>query len=201
MKHIFEILEEEKKRILNLHETSTKSQYLNVINEDAAQLQSRAKACGWTLYSSESGVTSADVEGYKNSGWECPKGSGKRPEKKTEVPPTKQVTTTPQTNTTKQVTTTQPKVSNLDKATVSNIQTLLKSKGLTLGNTGPNKDGVDGVLGNTTLKAIESALKSTQPAAAPQQPAPQQPTQKLPTLPAGTAQRPGQPTQLAGQNK
>ena len=69
---------------------------------------------------------------------------------------------------------------------------------------------VDGKWGVNTANAVLRALKTTSPATKPptatqqpatQQPATQQPTQKLPTLPAGTAQRPGQPTQLAGQNK
>ena len=69
---------------------------------------------------------------------------------------------------------------------------------------------VDGKWGVNTANAVLRALKTTSPATKPptatqqpatQQPATQQPTQKLPTLPAGTAQRHGQPTQLAGQNK
>ncbi len=191
MSKIFEILKEERERILNLHENRTKSHYLNVISEDVAQLQSRAKACGWSNYNSESGVSSPDVEGYKNSGWECPKGSGKKPNpKETKVTNT---TTTP----TKETPSPQKQVStqpNLNKTTVMNIQNLLKGKGINLGTSGPKKDGVDGVLGNTTLNAIEKALGSTQQQSSPAQ----EPIQTLPTLPTGTVQRPGQPSQLVG---
>lgn len=191
MSKIFEILNEERERILNLHEDRTKSHYLNVISEDVAQLQARAKACGWSNYSSESGASSPDVEGYKNSGWECPKGSGKKPNPKQPKATTTTKTPTKETPAPQKEVSTQP---SFNKTTVMNIQNLLKGKGINLGTSGPKKDGVDGVLGNTTLNAIEKALGSTQQPAAPTQ----EPTQRLPTLPAGTVQRPGQPAQLAG---
>ena len=52
---------------------------------------------------------------------------------------------------------------------IKQIQTILKTKfNATLGNTGPNKDGIDGVWGKNSQTAFENALKtlSTQPAAA-----------------------------------
>lgn len=197
MNKIFEILKEERERILNLHEDRTKSHYLSVISEDVAQLQARAKACGWSNYSSESGVSSPDVEGYKNSGWECPKGSGKKPNPKQPKQPqgtTATETPTKETPVPQKQVSTQP---NLNQTTVMSIQNLLKGKGMNLGTSGPKKDGVDGVLGNTTLKAIESALNKTSTPT----PQTQEPTQTIPTLPKGTVQRPGQPTQLAGQKR
>ena len=66
----------------------------------------------------------------------------------------------------------------------------------------------DGKWGPKTANAVLSALKGLSPQQpATQQPATQQPAkveepiQKLPTLPVGTVQRPGQPTQLAGQTQ
>jgi hypothetical protein len=41
---------------------------------------------------------------------------------------------------------------------VTNIQKILISKGINLGTSGPNKDGVDGVMGNITLNGIVSLL-------------------------------------------
>ena len=41
---------------------------------------------------------------------------------------------------------------------VTQIQQILKQKGFKLGTSGPNKDGVDGVMGNITLNGIVSAL-------------------------------------------
>jgi len=72
----------------------------------------------------------------------------------------------------------------------------------------------DGKWGSKTANAVLTALKGLspqqqQPPAQQQQQQPpaqqpakiEEPTQKLPTLPAGAVQRPGQPTQLAGQTQ
>ena len=68
----------------------------------------------------------------------------------------------------------------------------------------------DGKWGSKTANAVLTALKGLSPQQqqppAQQPPAQQpakieEPTQKLPTLPAGAVQRPGQPTQLAGQTQ
>ena len=49
-----------------------------------------------------------------------------------------------------------------DKSKIMAIQTaLIKKYGAVLGNTGPNKDGVDGILGQNTLTALSNAMKST----------------------------------------
>ena len=48
-----------------------------------------------------------------------------------------------------------------DKSKIMAIQTaLIKKYGAVLGNTGPNKDGVDGSLGEKTLGALSSVMKS-----------------------------------------
>jgi hypothetical protein len=49
----------------------------------------------------------------------------------------------------------------LKEATVKDLQSLLLSKGYELGKTGPKGDGVDGILGNKTLSAIEKELEIT----------------------------------------
>jgi len=53
-----------------------------------------------------------------------------------------------------------------DKSKIMAIQTaLIKKYGAVLGNTGPNKDGVDGSLGEKTLGALSSVIKSKRTAA------------------------------------
>ena len=48
-----------------------------------------------------------------------------------------------------------------DKSKIMAIQTaLIKKYGAVLGNTGPNKDGIDGSLGTKTLGALSSVMKS-----------------------------------------
>lgn len=42
-------------------------------------------------------------------------------------------------------------------------QKMLKSKGYDLGNTGPNKDGIDGIMGPKTKAAMDAYNKGTQP--------------------------------------
>ena len=46
---------------------------------------------------------------------------------------------------------------------VISAQKLLKSKGYDLGNTGPNKDGIDGILGPKTQAAMDAYNKGQQP--------------------------------------
>lgn len=52
-----------------------------------------------------------------------------------------------------------PNFNNLNKDEIMNIQSHLKSAGYDLGNTGKNKDGVDGDWGNISKKAWEQAQK------------------------------------------
>ena len=46
----------------------------------------------------------------------------------------------------------------VNKPLVTKIQQSLKEKGINLGASGPNKDGIDGILGKLTLNGIVSAL-------------------------------------------
>ena len=53
-----------------------------------------------------------------------------------------------------------------DKAKIMKIQTLLKTKyNANLGTSGPNKDGIDGILGQNTLTSLSNAMKATQASA------------------------------------
>ena len=74
---------------------------------------------------------------------------------------------------------------------IKQIQTILKTKfNATLGTSGPNKDGIDGVWGKNSQTAFENALKtlSTQPAAAA-------PTSGTPAPAAGAPATPAPATQ------
>lgn len=69
---------------------------------------------------------------------------------------------------------------------IKKIQTILKTKyGANLGNTGPNKDGIDGKWGTNTQTALENALKNVKPPTppAPVPPAPVPPAPPVPTAP------------------
>jgi hypothetical protein len=114
-------------------------QHTSLITEET-ELQKNAKACGWTFFSSESAITIADTQGYEKSGWECPKGSGKRPEK-TPVKTEKEVVVkvSPQTN------------------DATNIQKKLVELGQDIG-----PKGVDGRIGPDTMKAVWSVIKDIQ---------------------------------------
>jgi len=52
----------------------------------------------------------------------------------------------------------QKPVQSVNKPLVTKIQQVLKDKGISIGNTGPKKDGVDGVMGKLTLNAIIGLL-------------------------------------------
>jgi hypothetical protein len=141
-------------------------QKINLITEDT-ELQNNAKACGWTLFSSESANTYADVDGYTKSGFECPKGSGKKPEKK-ETP----VVKTPEERKSELATNAKSMGWGDDvkgyeasgwkrndksamSSTAMNIQNKLKELGYELGPT-----GVDGKIGPATMKSIWEVLKT-----------------------------------------
>ena len=79
----FIITEEERSRILNMHISRSLKHYLMEESplEKNQKLQKNALACGWKMpFNPETGSQNvADVDGYEKSGWECPKGSGKKP--------------------------------------------------------------------------------------------------------------------------
>ena len=96
---------------------------------------------------------------------------------------------------------------------VSQIQTYLISKGYQLGNSGPNKDGVDGQWGGLTMSAVTTEFKvglddkgNIKAVDAPASTATTTsntttatPDVKLQPLPAGTVTTNKPPAQLAGQ--
>ena len=138
--------------------------------------QKNAKACGWTLpFNPETGISVADVAGYEASGWECPRGSGKKPEKK-EIP----VVKTPEQIKADLAAAAKKcgwgddvkgyeasdwkcdgklNTKSVMSSTATNIQTKLLELGYQLGSTGVDGKGVDGKIGPTTMKAIWEVLK------------------------------------------
>jgi hypothetical protein len=96
---------------------------------------------------------------------------------------------------------------------VTQIQNYLISKGHKLGNSGPKKDGADGLWGGKTLAAVKAEFKvdlddqgniktaetPTATTTTPGTTTTTTPDEKLPTLPAGTVSTNKPPAQLAGQ--
>jgi len=145
-------------------------QKINLISEQT-ELQKNAISCGWTVYSSVSSITAADVDGYTKSGFECPKGSGKLPEKK-EIPSVKtpeQIKADLLTNAKSmgwgddvkgyEASGWKRNDKSAMSSTAMNIQNKLLELGYQLGSTGVDGKGVDGKIGPTTMKAIWEVLK------------------------------------------
>jgi hypothetical protein len=150
MKKLYFLNEEESKRILNLHKDATKKQYLK---EDDGQLYKQFAIDG------SGNINIVDASGktkrmYNPSTDENLPTYGETatnvftPGRSTEINPT--VTDATVTNKTKVQSKTNP--------LVTKIQQSLKEKGVNLGTSGPNKDGIDGILGKLTLNGIVSAL-------------------------------------------
>jgi len=133
MKKLYFLNEEESKRILNLHKDATKKQYLS---EQYKQ--------DIPLTGSEGGTNVDFLKKQEAAKAEAAKAeAAKAAEAKAAA----------------------DKAAAAAKATaaikgplITKIQQLLKDKGFKLGTSGPNKDGVDGVMGNITLNGIISAL-------------------------------------------
>jgi len=131
MKKLYFLNEEESKRILNLHKNATKKQYLSEQQEIP-------------LTGSEGGTNVDFLKKQEAAKAEAAKAeAAKAAEAKAAA----------------------DKAAAAAKATaaikgplITKIQQLLKDKGFKLGTSGPNKDGVDGVMGNITLNGIISAL-------------------------------------------
>ena len=142
-------------------------QKITLITEET-EGQKNAKACGWTLpFNPETGISVADVAGYEASGWECPRGSGKRPEKK-ETPIVKtpeQIKADLAANAKSmgwgddvkgyEASGWKRNDKSAMSSTAMNIQTKLKELNKYIG-----PKGVDGKIGPETMKAIWDVLKS-----------------------------------------
>jgi hypothetical protein len=141
MKKLYFLNEEESDRILNLHKDATKKQY---ISESLSLTQAQIDAANAAKAASNK-VPSEPID-Y---------GFGSTKTNNTNQNPffpnlnTSPATTTP---------TTVKSTGYVNKPLVTKIQQSLKEKGVNLGTSGPNKDGVDGVLGKLTLNGIVSAL-------------------------------------------
>ena len=159
MKKLYFLNEEESNRILNLHKDATKRQYLKeddnskILSEQksdfAMDRQSNSIMNAVGIRSKEdyntvnSGTNKAAIEGgnlgmtdYKFKGLET-------------------VSTPAETTPTTVV---QKPVQSAPNPLVMDIQKKLKEKKIYIGNTGRNKDGVDGVMGKKTLNGIISLL-------------------------------------------
>jgi hypothetical protein len=146
MKKLYFLNEEESIRILNLHKDATKRQYLS-------------EELPFTSVDIASTKTPIDSKSFNYQDYNTPTndvyGVGLTKTNNTNQNPffpnlnTSPATTTP---------TTVKSTGYVNKPLVTKIQQSLKEKGVNLGTSGPNKDGVDGVLGKLTLNGIVSAL-------------------------------------------
>ena len=133
MKKLYFLNEEESNRILNLHKDATKRQYLKEADFQFPGLVQTPKPEVQTPYNPN---TYHEFQGVK-------------------LNPTPEVQTpTPVV---------QKPVQSVNKPLVMDIQRKLKEKNISIGNTGPKKDGVDGVMGKKTLDGIISLLGKPEP--------------------------------------
>jgi hypothetical protein len=197
MSNTFKILTEEKERILGMHKTATKNQYLNGVTQQTINEQSIPGGISKQAFDKIMSISAANRKGlrggylfpaqqseinkefgtdtyskfYHNGG----EAMLKNPQPTTDFKfydnnPNPDAgsryfnNTPPKTNTVVNQPTNTSQKPILDKNTVIKIQTLLKNKGAKLGNSGPKKDGIDGILGKITLAAIEVALNNPQAA-------------------------------------
>jgi hypothetical protein len=170
MKNIFEIIQEEKSRILGMHELATKKHYLmeatGFNNFPCVSNHPKAK-----VVKLNDGTSSYEINGVYYYG-----NGRKKLANGTMANYTCNDAEFKSTQTTNQTSSQSPK---LDNTKVTEIQTILKTKGVDLGKSGPKQDGVDGVLGSKTLDAILNVLKSNNSQTpAPAAPAPTQTTTK-----------------------
>ena len=154
MKKLYFLNEEESKRILNLHKDATKRQYLNVLTEQ------------------EQFYKGSDGKVGKSLGpRDLPQGAIKITQQeydtliKTQTPVDAEAVVVQKPEVQKpevQKPEVQKPVQSVNKPLVTKIQQTLKDKGVKLGTTGFNKDGVDGVMGKLTLNGIISLLGSSE---------------------------------------
>jgi hypothetical protein len=138
MKKLYFLNEEESNRILNLHKDATKKQYLK---EEDGQLYKKFATDG-------SGNTNIVDASGKTKRMLQPNTTDENLPTYGETP----------TNVTDATVTNKTKVQSKTNPLVTKIQQSLKEKGVNLGTSGPNKDGIDGILGKLTLNGILSAL-------------------------------------------
>jgi hypothetical protein len=137
MKKLYFLNEDESSRILNLHKDATKKQY---ISETLSLTQAQIDAANAAKASSNK-VPSSPIDYL----------SGDKTKNTNQNPFFSKVNTSTTPTTVKST-------GYVNKPLVTKIQQSLKEKGVNLGTSGPNKDGIDGVLGNLTLNGIISVL-------------------------------------------
>jgi hypothetical protein len=152
MKKLYFLNEEESNRILNLHKDATKRQYLNVLTEQVQFYKGSDGKVGKLLgpYDLPQGATKITQQEYDT-------------QIKTQTPVDAEavVVDKPEEQTPTPVV--QKPVQSVNKPLVMDIQKKLREKEHYLGNTGDNKDGVDGVMGKLTLNGIISLLGGPEP--------------------------------------
>jgi len=161
MKKLYFLNEEESNRILNLHKDATKRQYIkeqtNLTPDQLKALNSQIKtqwnqnpptptgkealAAGWGPISDDA-AAKLPVDG-----------NGKIIPKVTTPSPKPEITT-PEVK---------KPIQSVNKPLVMDIQKKLREKDIYIGNTGLNKDGVDGDMGKLTLDGIIKLLGGPEP--------------------------------------
>ena len=153
MKKLYFLNEEESNRILNLHKDATKRQYLNVLTEQIEQ-----------FYKGSDGKVGKLVGPYI-----LPQGATKITQQeydtqiKIQTPVDAEAVVVDKPEEQKPTPVVQKPVQSVNKPLVMDIQKKLIDKGISLGKTGDNKDGVDGVMGKLTLNGIIGLLGKPEP--------------------------------------
>ena len=151
MKKLYFLNEEESNRILNLHKDATKRQYLKE-EEDADKT-------GWSNYPCVKGMEGAKYQSANNTykvGDDTYYSTGR---KQTGLAGNISAYTCP-SSPKPEITTPEVKkpIQSVNKPLVMDIQKKLREKDIYIGNTGLNKDGVDGDMGKLTLDGIIKLL-------------------------------------------
>jgi len=138
MKKLYFLNEEEKERILNLHKDATKRQYI----KEQTNLTPE-QGLGFVVQTPPTTTTTTiDPNTYHQF-------QGVKLNPNPEVQPS-----TPEVK---------KPVQSVNKPLVMDIQKKLREKNINIGNTGPNKDGVDGNMGKLTLDGIIKLLGGPEP--------------------------------------
>jgi len=133
MKKLYFLNEEESNRILNLHKDATKRQYIK---------EQEFKFPGLVQTPPKTTTTTIDPNTYHQF-------QGVKLNPNPEVQPS-----TPEVK---------KPVQSVNKPLVMDIQKKLREKNINIGNSGPNKDGVDGDMGKLTLDGIIKLLGGPEP--------------------------------------
>lgn len=178
MKKLYFLNEEESKRILNLHKEATKKQYLKetidkksgeqipggISQEAYDKIMAYSREMKRTFQGSllnslqQKAINAEFGAGTYDNFWRDNGAAVLRNGGLQAAIGSKAVVTSEKPIEVTTTTTTVKSTGYVNKPLVTKIQQILKDKGVNLGKTGSNKDGVDGVMGNITLNGIVSLL-------------------------------------------